>query len=288
MPLLEEIFATRTVDEWLEPLLRRRRSRAAPINDVAAALTEPHTDRPRPGRRDRAPALRHGRARSPRRCASAPSRRRTAARRSATRTSTTSSASCSATTRRRSPSSRAAGAFGRPADDADDRDRGWRRGRSACAVDDVPDDGRGAPPRGTCSTGSARRSRPRAPAPPTPPSPSRPVSAARPRRPCSAAATGSRAPAAALANGTLVHALDFDDTHAGGLVHATAVVLPAVLAVGEQVGADRRRGAGRRGRRLRDRLPDRRRRAARVPRRAACTPRTVVRRLRRRRWSPRG
>ena len=48
------------------------------------------------------------------------------------------------------------------------------------------------------------------------------------------------APAAALANGTLVHALDFDDTHAGGLVHATAVVLPAALAVGEQVGADGR------------------------------------------------
>ena len=45
------------------------------------------------------------------------------------------------------------------------------------------------------------------------------------------------APAAALATGTLVHALDFDDTHAGGLVHATAVVLPAVLAVGEEVGA---------------------------------------------------
>ena len=51
--------------------------------------------------------------------------------------------------------------------------------------------------------------------------------------------TGRRvgAPAAALANGVLVHALDFDDTHAGGLVHATAVVLPAALAVGEQVGA---------------------------------------------------
>lgn len=49
------------------------------------------------------------------------------------------------------------------------------------------------------------------------------------------------APAAALANGTLVHALDFDDTHAGGLVHATAVVLPAVLAVGEEVGASGRR-----------------------------------------------
>jgi 2-methylcitrate dehydratase PrpD len=45
------------------------------------------------------------------------------------------------------------------------------------------------------------------------------------------------APAAALANGALVHGLDFDDTHAGGLVHATAVVLPAAFAVGEQVGA---------------------------------------------------
>ena len=48
------------------------------------------------------------------------------------------------------------------------------------------------------------------------------------------------APAAALASGALVHALDFDDTHAGGLVHATAVVLPAALAVGEQVGASGR------------------------------------------------
>lgn len=45
------------------------------------------------------------------------------------------------------------------------------------------------------------------------------------------------APAAALANGTLVHALDFDDTHAGGLVHATAVVLPAAFGVGEFNGA---------------------------------------------------
>ena len=45
------------------------------------------------------------------------------------------------------------------------------------------------------------------------------------------------APAAAMANGTLVHGLDFDDTHAGGLVHATAVVLPAAFAVGEQVSA---------------------------------------------------
>lgn len=45
------------------------------------------------------------------------------------------------------------------------------------------------------------------------------------------------APAAALANGSLVHALDFDDTHAGGLIHATSVVLPAALAVGEQTSA---------------------------------------------------
>ncbi|MET0198835.1 MAG: MmgE/PrpD family protein [Rhodococcus fascians] len=45
------------------------------------------------------------------------------------------------------------------------------------------------------------------------------------------------APAAAMATGILVHALDFDDTHAGGLVHATAVVLPAALAVGQEVGA---------------------------------------------------
>jgi 2-methylcitrate dehydratase PrpD len=45
------------------------------------------------------------------------------------------------------------------------------------------------------------------------------------------------APAAALAAGALVHALDFDDTHAEGLVHATAATLPAALAVGEQVGA---------------------------------------------------
>lgn len=39
-------------------------------------------------------------------------------------------------------------------------------------------------------------------------------------------------PAAALANGTLIHALDFDDTHAGGLVHASAPVVPVVLAEG--------------------------------------------------------
>ncbi len=45
------------------------------------------------------------------------------------------------------------------------------------------------------------------------------------------------APAAALATGALVHGFDFDDTHADALVHATAVVLPVALAVGEQVDA---------------------------------------------------
>jgi 2-methylcitrate dehydratase PrpD len=35
---------------------------------------------------------------------------------------------------------------------------------------------------------------------------------------------------AALANGILVHALDFDDTHLAGVVHATASVWPATLA----------------------------------------------------------
>ncbi len=43
---------------------------------------------------------------------------------------------------------------------------------------------------------------------------------------------------AAFANGVLLHALDFDDTHAGGLVHATAAVLPALFAIGEETGVD--------------------------------------------------
>ena len=45
---------------------------------------------------------------------------------------------------------------------------------------------------------------------------------------------------AALINGILVHGLDFDDTHSGGVIHATASVLPTVLAVGTQ-----RRASGR-------------------------------------------
>ncbi|MEV6968241.1 MmgE/PrpD family protein [Hamadaea sp. NPDC051192] len=45
------------------------------------------------------------------------------------------------------------------------------------------------------------------------------------------------APAAACGNAVALHALDFDDTHAAGLVHPTAVVAPTVLAVAEQTGA---------------------------------------------------
>lgn len=47
-------------------------------------------------------------------------------------------------------------------------------------------------------------------------------------------------PLAALTNGTLAHGLDFDDTHAASITHASAVVLPAALAVGEAEGADGR------------------------------------------------
>jgi 2-methylcitrate dehydratase PrpD len=44
-------------------------------------------------------------------------------------------------------------------------------------------------------------------------------------------------PAAAMADGALVHAIDYDDTHAGGLIHATAVVLPAAFTVGQHAKA---------------------------------------------------
>ncbi|WP_051366696.1 MmgE/PrpD family protein [Hamadaea tsunoensis] len=47
------------------------------------------------------------------------------------------------------------------------------------------------------------------------------------------------APAAAFATAVAMHALDFDDTHAGGLVHATVAVAPAALAVAEQFSASR-------------------------------------------------
>lgn len=43
---------------------------------------------------------------------------------------------------------------------------------------------------------------------------------------------------AALANGFLIHGLDFDDTHPLSIVHPTVACLPAALAIGEAVDAD--------------------------------------------------
>src|SRR5258708_10761419 len=40
-------------------------------------------------------------------------------------------------------------------------------------------------------------------------------------------------PQAALANGAFAHGLDFDDTHADSVCHASAVLVPAVLALAE-------------------------------------------------------
>ena len=48
------------------------------------------------------------------------------------------------------------------------------------------------------------------------------------------------APLAILANGTLAHSLDFDDTHALSITHASAVVVPVALAVGEAARLDGR------------------------------------------------
>src|SRR5690606_15560828 len=51
--------------------------------------------------------------------------------------------------------------------------------------------------------------------------------------------TGERFPAAtaALVNGTLAHSMDSDDTHLPSVLHPSASVIPAALAVGEAVGA---------------------------------------------------
>ena len=39
---------------------------------------------------------------------------------------------------------------------------------------------------------------------------------------------------ALLVNGTLIHGLDFDDTHTGGVIHASASAVPVVLGVGQR------------------------------------------------------
>src|SRR5438105_2218949 len=46
------------------------------------------------------------------------------------------------------------------------------------------------------------------------------------------------APFAALANGTLAHCLDFDDTYVRAVTHTSAPVWAATLALGEELGAD--------------------------------------------------
>jgi 2-methylcitrate dehydratase PrpD len=48
------------------------------------------------------------------------------------------------------------------------------------------------------------------------------------------------APSAALVNGTLAHALDFDDTHVPSILHPSASVVPAALAAAEDAGASGR------------------------------------------------
>src|SRR5438270_1394809 len=45
------------------------------------------------------------------------------------------------------------------------------------------------------------------------------------------------APFAALANGTLAHCLDFDDTYVRAITHTSAPVWAASLALGEELGA---------------------------------------------------
>src|SRR5437660_9364290 len=46
------------------------------------------------------------------------------------------------------------------------------------------------------------------------------------------------APFAALANGTLAHCLDFDDTYVKAITHTSAPVWAATLAIGEETDAD--------------------------------------------------
>ncbi len=49
---------------------------------------------------------------------------------------------------------------------------------------------------------------------------------------------GASAPTAALINGMLSHALDYDDTHFAHIGHPSVAVVPAVLALAEDIGAD--------------------------------------------------
>ncbi|NKQ51769.1 MmgE/PrpD family protein [Amycolatopsis sp. K13G38] len=69
------------------------------------------------------------------------------------------------------------------------------------------------------------------------------ASARRADGPCTVLGTGTGAQAAeaALVNGTLVHSLEYDDTHTGSVMHGSSVLAPAVLAAAEARGCS---GAG--------------------------------------------
>lgn len=45
-------------------------------------------------------------------------------------------------------------------------------------------------------------------------------------------------PSAALINGTLIHGLEYDDTHTGSIIHGSSVVVPSVLAAAEENAVD--------------------------------------------------
>lgn len=59
-----------------------------------------------------------------------------------------------------------------------------------------------------------------------------------------ARAGGASAATAALVNGGLCHSLEYDDTHTGSIIHASAVLMPVALAVAEEVGASPARMLG--------------------------------------------
>lgn len=50
--------------------------------------------------------------------------------------------------------------------------------------------------------------------------------------------SGAPAPVAALVNGSYIHSLEFDDTHVASVMHGSATLAPAALAVAQEVGAD--------------------------------------------------
>lgn len=49
------------------------------------------------------------------------------------------------------------------------------------------------------------------------------------------------APSAALVNGTLIHALEYDDTHTDSIIHGSSVVVPSALAAAERGSVDGRK-----------------------------------------------